>query len=172
MNTTYRAWRAGFVRRWHTNFDLCDTVDYDAGHQGRVAILLLCFFPGSSRALLIRAVTHDQGEVAAGDVASPAKSANPEFRKFLHDLEGKEILRQLLPQPDLTSEEQTMLSLCDWLDAWLWMMRHKPALALQDDWMKQLHDAAEWAKSLGVRPSFRDLIRSVSEGVYVAAWGE
>lgn len=173
MNTAYRAWRAGFVRRWHTNFDLCDTVDYDAGHQGRVVILILSFFPeAASRNLLIRAVTHDQGEVAVGDVASPAKNAQPLFRQFLHDLEGKEILRQMLPQPELTEFEQTILRLFDWLDAWLWMTRHKPHLATQDDWLKELTTATELAKTLEVEWSFRDLIHAASPSAYEKLWGE
>lgn len=151
MSATYRAWQAGLVRRWHTNFDLCDTVDYDSGHQGRVAVLILKLFPEASRALLIAAVTHDQGEVAAGDVSYDAKKACPEFGAMAAALEAAEIERQGLPQPDMTPDERKALKLCDWLDSWLWMLRHKPALAMRADWTSQFAATLDMAEALGVK---------------------
>jgi len=150
MSATYRAWQAGFVRRWHTNFDLCDTIDCDAGHQNRVCILILKLFPDASRALLVRAMTHDQGEVATGDVPYDAKRANPALRRMVSDLEDAEIDGQGLPQPDITDTEAQALKLCDWLDAWLWMMRHRPHLSTRADWQAQLTAMIEAASSLGV----------------------
>ena len=38
LNTQFRA---SFVRRWHTNPDLAQTVDTLAGHGGRVARIIL-----------------------------------------------------------------------------------------------------------------------------------
>lgn len=163
MNPTYRAWQAGFVRRWHGNYDLCDTVDYDAGHQGRVFILVLRLFPLASRALLVHAGTHDQGEVAVGDVSYMVKIANPELRPVLDGLEAAEIAAQGLPQPDISPIEEKRLKLCDWLDAWLWMLRHKPSLAVREDWSAQLAATLEMAESLGVK----DEVTRLAE----AAWG-
>ena len=151
MSATYRAWQAGFVRRWHTNFDLCDTADCDAGHQNRVCILILKLFPDASRALLVRAATHDQGEVAAGDVSYDAKRANPAFGQMAAEMEAAEIASQCLPQPDITAAEARALKLCDWLDAWLWMMRHRPHLATRDDWAAQFSAMIETASALGLQ---------------------
>lgn len=150
MNTTYRAWRAGFIRRWHTNFDLCDTVDCDAGHQGRVAILVLSIFPKASRELLIAALTHDQGEAAVGDLSYDAKRANPALAKMVHELESVEISVQGLPDLVLGNYGLKALKLCDSLDAWLWMLRHKPHLVTRSDWLKQLDDMRTQADQLGV----------------------
>ncbi len=150
MNATYRAWQAGFVRRWHTNFDLCDTVDSDAGHQGRVGVLTLKLFPNASRALIIAAITHDQGEVGPGDVSYDAKKASPAFCAMSRELEAAELKRQGLTLPDLTLDEVHALKLCDWLDAWLWMMREKPHLALRKDWAGQLAVTVDLAERLGV----------------------
>ena len=91
-NPTLIAWTAGFVRRWHTNFDLCDTVDYDSGHSQRCAILLLQFWPNASRDLIIRALIHDQGEAAAGDISYPTKAQYPELAKMVGELKQLQLL--------------------------------------------------------------------------------
>ena len=67
--------RASFVRRWHTNPDLAQTVDTLAGHGGRVARIILKLWPDSSLALLHWALVHDDGESVVGDVPAPAKGA-------------------------------------------------------------------------------------------------
>lgn len=164
MNLTYRAWRAGFTRRWHTNFDLCDTVDYDAGHQGRVCILVLKLFPDASRALIVRALTHDQGEIAAGDAPYPTKKANPAFDQMLKMLEEEEIEKQGLEQPELTVYEAEALRLCDWLDAWLWMVRFASHLRHRPDWTAQLLSMIEVSDTLGVKNQVIQLTQAAKEG--------
>ncbi len=59
LNTQFRA---SFVRRWHTNPDLAQTVDTLAGHGGRVARIIIKLWPDSSVALLHWALVHDDGE--------------------------------------------------------------------------------------------------------------
>ena len=130
MSKTLRAWRASFTRRWHTNPDLCDTLDYDAGHQGRVALLVLSLFPDASRTLLCHAITHDQGEAAVGDISYDAKKLYPELAEMAANCEALELVKQgFVIYPNLTEREKRMLKLCDHLDAWLWMMRHARHLA-------------------------------------------
>lgn len=165
MNPTYRAWQAGFVRRWHTNFDLCHTIDCDAGHQGRVAVLVLSLFPHASRSLLISALTHDQGEIAVGDVSYMVKIESPTMRPILDELERAEVARQGLPQCNLTPDEAQALKLCDWLDAWLWMARHRPELASRADWMAQLEGTMKTAEALGVQDKVAALIGAVVEAI-------
>jgi len=72
LNTQFRA---SFVRRWHTNPDLAQTVDTMAGHGGRVARIILKLWPDASAALLHWALVHDDGESVVGDVPAPAKGA-------------------------------------------------------------------------------------------------
>ena len=165
MNAILRAWRAGFVRRWHTNFELCDTLDYVAGHQGRVAVLVLGLFPDASRALIVNALTHDQGEVAVGDVSYMVKSESPSMRPILDGLERSEIASQCLPHLDMTPFEAQALKMCDLLDAWLWMARHKPHLASRKDWMEQLTHTMKAARALGVEDEVSLLVGAIAEAI-------
>lgn len=171
MNATYRAWQAGFVRRWHTNFDLCHTIDCDAGHQGRVAVLVLGLFPQASRALIVNALTHDQGEIAVGDVSYMVKAQSPAMRPILEGLERDEIARQGLPQCELSPDEAKALKMCDWLDAWLWMARHRPELASRADWMAQLEATMKTAEALGVEEKVAALVGAVVEAIMQEAKG-
>lgn len=163
MSKTLRAWRASFTRRWHSNPDLCDTLDYDAGHQGRVALLVLSLFPDASRALLCHAITHDQGEVAVGDISRPAKRNFPVLAEISAEAEAAEILEQGFRFPNLTEREGRILKLCDLLDAWLWMQRHARHLAKNAPWQAQLNHMLAEAVSLGSGPEVRALV-SAEEG--------
>ena len=163
MSKTLRAWRASTVRRWHTNPDLVDTNDSDAGHQGRVALLVLSLFPEASRALLCHAITHDQGEAAVGDISYDAKRRNPELHGMLDVLEGRERREQGFDFANLTDKDHRILKLCDHLDAWLWMMRHARHLAKRADWSAQLKSIVAEAISLGSGPEVRALV-SAEEG--------
>lgn len=150
MNQTLRAWRASSVRRWHTNPDLCDTHDPVAAHQGRVALLVLSLYPDASRTLLAHAITHDQGEAGSCDCSYDAKAANPVLAGLLHRLEGDEITAQGFALPNLTPREAKILKVCDWLDAWLWMMKHAPWLKERDDWLGQWNSVVHSAEAVGL----------------------
>lgn len=163
MSKTLRAWRASHVRRWHSNPDLCDTHDTDAAHQGRVALLILSLFPDASRALLCRAITHDQGEVAVGDISYEAKRRVPTLAEIAAEEEAREIREQGLKFADLTDKEKRILKMCDHLDAWLWMQRHARHLAKRSDWSAQLKMIVAEAVSLGAGPEVRGLV-SAEEG--------
>ncbi len=167
MNKTLRAWRASFTRRWHTNPDLCDTHDTDAGHQGRVALLVLSLFPQASRALICHAITHDQGEAAVGDISWDAKRANVDVAQACLQIEAAEIKAQGLSFPNLTETERRILKLCDHLDAWLWMMRHARYLCDRDDWAGQRQHMLAEALWLGVGPEVDALIIAEEQRVPV-----
>lgn len=163
LNQTLRAWRAGFTRRWHTNPDLCDTHDPVAAHQGRVALLVLSIYPDASRALLAHAITHDQGEAGSCDCSYDAKAANPVLAGLLHRLEGDEIFAQGFALPNLTLREAKILKVCDWLDAWLWMMKHAPWLAVRADWSDQRRSILGGAEEVGLHDEVYDLL-AAAEG--------
>jgi hypothetical protein len=160
MSKTLRAWRASFTRRWHTNPDLCDTLDYDCGHQGRVALLVLSLFPDASRTLLCHALTHDQGEAAIGDISWDAKRRHPDLAKTSAEVELREIREQGFDLPDLTEKEKRVLKLCDHLDAWLWMMRHARHLQKREDWQGQRAHMLAEAKWLAVQPEVLALLHA------------
>lgn len=163
MSNALRAWRASFTRRWHTSFDLCDTVDYDAGHQGRVALLILSIFPDCSRVLLAHAITHDQGESAAGDLPYTAKLLDPGLADRAAAIEAEAIRLQGFDLPNLTEKEQRILKLCDWLDAWLWMMRHRRSLRTRRDWLDQAERALDNAAWLAVQEEVQEIMRAEIE---------
>jgi hypothetical protein len=130
----HNIFRAGRTRRWHTNPDLCDTADHVDGHSGRVARILLHLWPDTSAAALRAALTHDDGEHASADVAGPIKRAWPDLAYMLHDIETLE--RQALwgADPDLTELERARIDFADKLDAYMWMMHHRPHLRSRPDW--------------------------------------
>lgn len=163
MNQTLRAWRASSVRRWHTNPDLCDTHDPVAAHQGRVALLVLSLYPDASRTLLAHAITHDQGEAGSCDCSYDAKAANPVLAGLLHRLEGDEITAQGFALPNLTPREAKILKVCDWLDAWLWMMKHAPWLTVRADWSDQRMNILDLASGVGLLGEVNDLL-AAAEG--------
>lgn len=161
MNPILKAWNASFVRRWHTHPQLCDSVDYDSGHQQRVALLMLSFWPDSSRDALVAAILHDQGEADAGDMAHPAKKRHPEIRHLLHEVEMDSISAQGFDFPELSDVEKARLSFCDLLDSYIWMLRHKPKLSKKDEWVKQLNKLFHDSWRLCIPWEYDELMNSV-----------
>ena len=159
-----KAWKASFTRRWHSNYDLADTLDYVAGHQGRVALLMLALKPDVSRVALIHAITHDQGEVATGDVSAMVKRAmSHDCRDQLAFCEAEEVIAQFGDLQNLTVMETMLLRLCDRLDAWMWMMRHARHLYAREDWQKQLAETQDLAAVLGLDEEVESLIDGMEQ---------
>ena len=77
MTNLNSIFRAGFVRRWHSDPDLCHTVDPIDGHSARVARIILALHPSPSVALIRAALTHDDGESVTGDMSAVMKRNNP-----------------------------------------------------------------------------------------------
>jgi hypothetical protein len=155
-------WNACAVRRWHTNPHLCDTADRIDGHSTRVALIALALRPSLTREALIYAITHDLGEHAVGDLASPAKRANPEFAKAAAELES--VARYGFGfdhSVHLDPYDLAAIELADRLDAWLWMCRHNPGLRLRADWVEAIEGALDAAEDLGVRLHVSALVARV-----------
>lgn len=158
MNNILKAWNAGLVRRWHTQPELCDTVDYDSGHQQRCTIMLLLFWPDAPRWLIIACLIHDQGECDAGDMAGPAKRKHPEIRTLLQIVESDSVREQGFPQPELTEEEKRRIKFVDYLDSYVWMLRNKSSMAKKQAWMLQLEHLYREAGDLGIMAEFAEFI--------------
>ena len=162
-NPTLKAWTAGFVRRWHTHPELCDTVDYDSGHQQRCAVLLLQFWPNTSRDLLIRAIIHDQGECDVGDIAHPAKQKHPQIAVLSWDIELRSIHNQGFPWPDLPETDQLKMKFVDYLDSFLWMWRHKPQMMFKPEWENHAIELGEQAMRLGILDEYDDFMTAAHQ---------
>lgn len=146
----FKAWIAGFVRRWHTQPQLVDSNDPDSGHQHRCTILLLLFWPDSSRASIIDTLVHDQGECDVGDMARPAKQANPQVRDLLEAVEKQSILEQGFKLIEITDEELSRRKFVDLLDSYIWMLRHKPHMRKFPEWVAQQDLLDKWSSTLGI----------------------
>lgn len=161
MSEVLRAWRAGRVRRWHTNPHLSRTDDYVDGHAARVAVIAMTLYPEISRDGIIFALTHDHGEHAVGDMSYMVKIAKPEIAAELEEMEDSE--RAEMGFGSLEDEkERKIVKLSDWLDAWLWMFHHEPHLAGRKDWAQQLSAAMSMANDVGVSASVRRLVDNIT----------
>lgn len=158
MNRAFRTWAASMVRRWHSNYDLCDTRDCTGGHSARVALLALQFEPSLSRKAIMHALTHDLGEHVTGDWAYDFKIANPELAERGAEMERAAIRELGFGIDALSEREAKILKMADWLDAWLWMMRHRRALNVRQDWRDQLNRAGVIAEELGLLRDFEEIV--------------
>lgn len=127
-------WKAGFVRRWHSNPDLCGTIDPTDGHSARVVKLALMLQPDLSRDAIIYAISHDDGECGLGDVSGLWKRNNPELAKQLQVSEAENRATLGINLPDISEHELRIVDAADKIDAYLWMMHHNPKLAETEDW--------------------------------------
>lgn len=154
-------WNACSVRRWHTNPHLRDTIDQIDGHSHRVAILALTLKPTLSRDAVIEALLHDLGEHAVGDLAYDAKKRNKRLAEDSAALEYAAIEKLGFDRPWLDPIEAAILKVADWLDAWLWMLRHKPGLYNRADWQDQLQATIDTATECGVEAAVHALVDEV-----------
>ena len=158
-------WLAGSTHRWHTNPIFAATRDRVDAHSGRVAILILQFRPDASAELLRAAITHDLGECFAGDISGPVKRQIPDLSAALERLEGDALRSMGLGMPALAANDASLLRLCDWLDAYLWALVHRPDLVRSHpDWRAQLRRLQALANSLGLRRGFDAIMRGVVDG--------
>jgi len=161
MDRVLKAWHATLVRRWHTQPELVHTHDPDGHHQHRCTILLLCFWPDSSRDSIIDTLTHDQGEIDAGDMAGPAKQKHPTIRQLLQDVEDESIESQGLNLCDPSELEIRRRKFVDCLDSYLWMRSYKSAMALKPAWANQFEWLIKESIELGIYEEFIDFTSNV-----------
>ena len=135
--------QAGMVQRWHTNPWLAASGDRADGHAARVARIILFLHPAPSADLIGAALTHDDGEIAVGDMKATLKDARPDIADALAQIEdahARMIWGQWPPRPgDLSPKDRDWLHFADRLDAWLWAQRCGCDTS-RDGWP----EAAEW----------------------------
>lgn len=157
------AFRAGAIRRWHTNHALAGTGDRVDAHSGRVARIILAWHPAPSLALLRAALTHDDGEIGTGDIPGPVKAALP-FEVAL-DLERIEDAARAAiwgEYPELTEDEGLWLTLADRLDAYLWALDHDADVD-SADWREMRHRIKGLAIRLNVADKLAEVMAEVLE---------
>lgn len=159
-----RSWLATFVRRWHNNPALAETVDPIGGHSARMAILALQFDPACSRELLVACLIHDLGEIGVGDMSGPVKRNNPILKAALDAAEAAELfVNQDLQMPTLSPEDQHKLKLFDKLDGYLWVQKHAPDQLKRKDWELVLARLQAAAMKVGYHRNLDILIKEGSK---------
>lgn len=95
--------------------------------------------PGISRQVIIRALTHDQGEACTGDLPYTFKRENPEIRKVVSVVEDSCTQDQGFSTPKLSEYESVLLKVSDWVDSYLWARHHEPDMVAKSHaWQEQL----------------------------------
>ena len=162
MNT-YKLWRSGQVMRWHQNPEIAVYQQNNAAHQWGCVALLLHLHPDPSIALIRFMITHDVGELDAGDMAGPAKRSRPAFMKIHEALETECRHKTLGPhlagsEHSLNDEELQWSVMIDRLEAFLFVSMHRPDRLNCDGWGKTEKFVRDNAAVLGCEFSVHDLI--------------
>jgi len=150
-------WKSGCVKRWHSNLDkgLRDSGDTVGSHSHRVAILLLMLHPLPSAHLIACALTHDAAEIFTGDMPGPMKQGTVKDMMEWYELE----LAKRFELPIPSDKDKAWISLCDKLDAVLWVREHAQHLLITPDWVEEWESVVKMAKALGVFEKVEELVR-------------
>lgn len=161
-----KIYRAGRVRRWHANADLADTDDRIDGHSARVARLLMALFDDCPAILLRAALTHDDGEVAVGDIPAPVKRRHPRLEAMVAEIEGTEVhyLWGADALAGLDEIHARQLRFADRLDAFMWAAHHRPWILENYDWPEARRWLWKEAGALGAPLDVIDYALSMGDG--------
>jgi hypothetical protein len=147
-------YRSGGVTRWHARPEV--TAQTDADHHGRVAQIMLYFWPNVRREMIYAALHHDCGELVAGDVPHPAKQAMPELATMLDKVEAQARADMGVTTIEMTPGERRVLKFCDRLEAYTFIAMHHPHLLSNADWIEDRAHIDDTAKKLGVQARLKD----------------
>lgn len=131
---------SGHVRRWHQHPIMSKHVENLAEHQWKVAVLMHWLDPDASQSDLIAALTHDVGEVIAGDLSPYAKALVGEAHA-----EVEVRARHDMVQIGSVLRPGHLLRVADKLAAWDFMLRNEPSLRWTEEWQV----AVEYVINLG-----------------------
>lgn len=138
-------YRSGSVQRWHANPDVpAQTL---ADHQGRVAQIILFFWPNASPELIYAALHHDCGELYVGDVPGPIKAKNTALGFVVSQAE-KQSRAKMGIQP--FDAKHPHLRFADHLEAYTYVALRNPNVLVDPEWIRVLHELGAIAENLGV----------------------
>ena len=153
----FNAFKAGKVRRWHSNPVMCHVIDPIDAHSGRVARIIAMLHQRPSPALLIAALIHDDGEIGPGDMCGQAKKENPDLAAMLEPLEQRHREEIWGNDPALDEADRQWLKFADRLDAYMVAQWSAPHIMGRDGWPQ----AKEWllytSSALGCRSEVAQL---------------
>jgi hypothetical protein len=151
----------GDVSRWHAkpSDKLRLSGDTITAHQIRCAEYLIQLYPAAPARLVHIVRVHDEAERIVGDMPYPAKLRFPALRAAYEAAEAEVMAEMGHPVPE-TPKERAWLKLVDRLDAQVWMLRHAPELARDDEWRDSGWVIHAMAEKLGVA----DAVQAIMEG--------
>lgn len=138
-------YRSGSVTRWHTYPEVPPQTLAD--HQGRVAQIVLFFWPQAPASLLYAALHHDCGELITGDVSSKTKRAHPELDRALAAAEAIACASMGVDAIDQTNER---LRFADRLEAYTYVALTSHDILGHPQWVMALVEIGEMADALNV----------------------
>jgi len=154
-------YQAGGVTRWHARPEVT-APQTDADHHGRVAQIMLYFWPNVRRELIYAALHHDCGELVTGDVPYAVKQARPELAKMLDAVEEQARDDMGVMKIEMTPGEYLMLKFCDRLEAYTFIAMHHPHLLSNAEWIEGKARIDDTAKKLGVQERLKEWFARVS----------
>ena len=154
-------YRSGGVTRWHARPEVT-APQTDADHHGRVAQIMLYFWPNVRREMIYAALHHDCGELVTGDVPHSEKQAMPELAKMLDAVEEQARADMAITPTDITPGEHRVLKFCDRLEAYTFIAMHHPHLLGNADWIEGKARIDDTAKKLGVQDRLKEWFARVS----------
>lgn len=126
-----------------------------ATHQWVTAMVALKLKPDLSREALIRALTHDLGEIFTGDVPSPIKRDHPKLKEILDKIENE---NNPYNELKISNEEYLIIKLADQI-AFLLFAREEQRRGnskykkLEDTAFDQIEDINDYLYAERVLPS-------------------
>jgi len=154
-------YQSGGVTRWHARPEVTAT-QTDADHHGRVAQIMLYFWPNVRQGLIYEALHHDCGELVAGDVPYAVKLARPELANMLGEVERQARADMGVKQRAATPGEYRMLKFCDRLEAYTFIAMHHPHFLSNAEWIEGRAHIDDIAKKLGVQARLKEWFGRVS----------
>lgn len=158
-----KLYKSGFVQRWHQNPNMAHFGQTDAAHQWGVAALLLMLNPDASKQLIIACLTHDVGELDAGDLSGPFKQEYPELANQHAAIERKhrKAILGSIEKLALNEKEHLWLDLCDRLEAALFVAQKSPHTLAKQGWPESLKKIGKMATVLECGEQVQALLKAV-----------
>lgn len=160
--TLHAIWRSGAVHRWHhsKHHVLRTSGDTVAAHSARVAVLVGLFGgPYLDGDVIMSALLHDAPESSFGDVGRMAKAYSPQLKSELDYLDEFWHLEH-----DTRNEHygDTLIKLCDSLDAVLWVASIAPYILTEQEWQDHIAEVERmsWGISADVAAKVTGLLQA------------
>jgi len=151
-------YETSFIQRWHTHPTLARLGQTLGHHQWGVATLIAQLHPQPSAGILMAALWHDVGERGSGDIPYNAKRQNPELAYQARKAEKRTAERLTRLRLNLSDYDETWLTMCDRLEAYLYVKTVAPHLLETEEWHECLCDIFEKAENLGVYDEVAELV--------------